>query len=289
MNNKIKIYISIFCIVTFVFFLNAPVDFPVGIIVRIEPGRSLRNVSLQLKQERVVRSRLVFEAFVILYGGEKHIISGDYLFEDKISVSEVARRISKGEGHLAPVKVTIPEGFTVEDIADTFASQFSSFNKNEFLTSARDLEGYLFPDTYFFFTNASAGDVLKSLTDNFNKKISTLEEDIKQSGKSKGDIIKMASLIEGEAKGGEDRDIISGILWRRLSINMPLQADASPETYKNKGLPEMAINNPGLSSIKSAIYPKSSPYLYYLHDKNGKVYYAKTFAEHQRNIVKYLK
>ena len=70
---------------------------------------------------------------------------------------------------------------------------------------------------------------------------------------------------------------------------MSLQADAAPETYKTRGLPKLPIGNPGLLAIKAAIYPQSSPYLYYLHDKNGDIHYAKSFAEHQRNIAKYLK
>jgi len=103
----------------------------------------------------------------------------------------------------------------------------------------------------------------------------------------------MASLIEregkGEIRGQTDRVFISGILWKRLSMNMPLQVDAAPSTYKSRGLPEAPIANPGLESIKAALYPKSSPYLYYLHDKNGLIHYAKSFSEHRQNILKYLK
>ena len=99
----------------------------------------------------------------------------------------------------------------------------------------------------------------------------------------------MASIIEREAKGDIDRGIISGILWKRISLGMPLQVDAVPDTYKTKGLPESPIGNPGLESIKVAIYPQKSSYLYYLHDKNGVAHYAKTFSEHDNNINKYLK
>jgi UPF0755 protein len=70
---------------------------------------------------------------------------------------------------------------------------------------------------------------------------------------------------------------------------MPLQVDAMPDTYKNKGLPNSPIGNPGLKAIEAAIHPQTSPYLYYLHDKNGNIYYAKTFTEHEVNIKKYLK
>ena len=127
------------------------------------------------------------------------------------------------------------------------------------------------------------------MNDNFKKKFSILLSEVVASGKSEKDIIIMASIIEGEANGYEDRGFISGILWKRISIGMPLQVDIALETYKRKGLPKTPVGNPGIESIKAAIHPQSSPYLYYLHDKNGKIYYAKTYAEHNRNIAKYLK
>lgn len=277
----------LFCFLAYHFTISAPSNFPVGSVVNISEGANLRSVSFNLKKINMIRSRLLFETFVIMYGSDKRIISADYLFEEKISLIEVARRISKGERHLAPLKVTIPEGFNVSEIALVASQKLPYFNKERFLSLAK--EGYLFPDTYFFFTDANEDDVIKYLNDNFNKKIATLDKDIIQSGKKKEDIIKMASVIEKESKGEIDREMISGILWHRIAIGMPLQADAAPETYKNKGLPEKPISNPGLSSIRSAIHPKSSPYLYYLHDKTGAIHYAKTFTEHRANIVKYLK
>ena len=201
----------------------------------------------------------------------------------------MARRISRGERHLAPVKVTIPEGFNNTDIATTFASKLVYFNKDNFLKLAASKQGYLFPDTYFFFTTAKEDDVIKNLNDNFYKKTSVFEDDFRQNKNSLEDIIKMASVIEAEAKGDKDRDTISGILWRRISINMPLQADAAPETYQNRGLPKYPINNPAPASIRAALYPKNSSYLYYLHDKSGVIHFAKTYAEHRANISKYLK
>jgi UPF0755 protein len=151
------------------------------------------------------------------------------------------------------------------------------------------MEGYLFPDTYFFLTDANETDVINSMNDNFKKKMTPLLPDINTFGKTEKEIITMASIIEREAKGDADREIISGILWKRIKIGMPLQVDAAPETYKTKELPRNPIGNPGLLSIKAAIHPVSSSYLYYLHDKNGYIHYAKNFTEHQINIRKYLK
>jgi len=270
------------------FFLSAPKNFPIGQIINVEQGLSLRSLSKELKNENVIRSRVVFETFVIIYGGEKHIAPGDYLFEKKLPVSEIARRIAKGRYNLAPIKVTIPEGFDNEQIAGTFSSKLPDFDKNNFLLEAKNQEGYLFPDTYFFFNTSNEQDVLRYMSNNFKEKISAVQSEMNASEKSEKDIIIMASLIEREAKGDTDRNIISGILWNRISKNMPLQVDSAPETYKTKGLPSAPICNPGLKAIEAAIQPMNSTYLYYLHDKDGMIHYAKTFAEHKANKLKYL-
>jgi UPF0755 protein len=269
-------------------FLTAPSNFISRTIVSVEPGMSLHNVSAVLKKDNIIRFRLPFEFFMIIFGGEKHLISADYLFENKLPVWQVAERIARGEHHMPPVSVTIPEGFNVNQIADVFSSKLANFNKTKFLAQAKGLEGYLFPDTYFFLTNADEKDVIISMSDNFNKKITPLLPKITSSGKTEKEIIIMSSIIEREAEGNIDRGVIAGILWKRISIGMPLQVDVAPETYKTKGLPESPIGNPGTLAIESAINPQNSSYLYYLHDKNGNIHYAKTFAEHQANIKKYL-
>lgn len=282
--------ILVLAIVSFYFlFLRAPSAFEKGTTVRVEQGMGLRSVSYKLKNENIIRSRLLFEIFVILYGGEKHIKYADYLLEEKLPVYEVARRIAKGEHHMAPVSVTIPEGYTVKEIADTVATKLLNFNKQNFLALATPSEGYLFPDTYFFLNIADERDVLALMKSNFEKKVEPLRPSILQSGKSEKDIILMASIVEGEAKGDQDRAFIAGILWHRISIGMPLQVDVAPETYKSKGLPKTPVGNPGILAIKATINPEKSAYLYYLHDKDGNIHYAKTFEEHKLNKSKYLK
>ena len=270
-------------------FLSTPRDFIPGTIVRIDRGMGLRSASLRLKNENVIRSRLAFEALVILFGSEKKIIYSDYLFENRVPVYVVARRLSKGEHHMPATIVTIPEGFNVTQIADTFASKLPNFDKKKFLASASPKEGFLFPDTYFFLNLDTQIDVLKSMTENFEEKIAPLRGDIAARGKTEKKIIVMASLIEGESQGDADREFISGILWKRLAVGMPLQVDVALQTYKTKGLPQSPIGNPGLLSIKAAIEPKESPYFYYLHDQNGNIHYAKNFEEHKANKLKYLK
>lgn len=291
-SQKQKILATSFAVVLlFLIFLStsAPSSFPVGTVLKVEQGESLRSVSFKLKERNLIRSRTVFEAFVIVFGKERHVISTDYYFETKLPVYELARRISKGEHHMAPVSITIPEGFDVLQIADTFASKLVNFNKDNFIKNAETKEGYLFPDTYFFFNIDTEQEVLDLMVKNFEKKVEPLRPAIDSSGKTEKEIIVMASIIEREAKGDADRDLISGILWRRINIGMPLQVDAAPDTYKTKGLPKTPIANPGLMSIKASINPVKSSYLYYLHDKDGAIHYAKTFQEHKDNINKYLR
>ncbi|MDE2399897.1 MAG: endolytic transglycosylase MltG [Patescibacteria group bacterium] len=289
MQNKNIFYtlgIILFLVFFYSLFLNPPSNFKPGTIVQIQPGMGLRNISLELKNENIIRSRLAFEFFAILFGGEKHIISAGYLFDNKTSVWQVAKRIVRGDHHLPPVVATIPEGFNKNEIADVYISKLANFNKNNFLLKAK--EGYLFPDTYYFFTTDNEIKVMEHMSKNYEKKITPIRPEILASGRTEKEIITMASIIEKEAKGASDRGIISGILWKRINQGMPLQVDAAPETYKTKGLPENPISNPGLEAIHAAIYPQSSPYLYYLHDKEGNTYYAKTFAEHKANKAKYL-
>lgn len=283
------IALFVFSFLLFSLFISAPADFPTGTIFQIEHGDSLRVVSLKLEEAHIIRSRLAFEVFVIIFGREKGIIETDYYFENKLSVYEVARRISKGEHHLASVVVTVPEGFNTMQIADVFDSKLVNFDKSKFLEKATELEGYLFPDTYFFQRTDTEENVIKSMNKNFEKKMLALKSEIALSLKSEREIIIVASIIEREAKEDVDRGFISGILWNRLKINMPLQVDVAPETYRKKGLPQGPISNPGLKSILAAIHPKMSPYLFFLYDKKDDIHYAKTFAEHRQNIVKYLK
>ncbi len=281
--------VIIFFILFYFLFFSAPTKFPKGQTINIKEGMGLRSVSSHLKDINVIRSRVAFEAFVIIFGGEKYLAFGDYFFEHKTPVFEVARRLSEGEKRLAQIRVTIPEGFNVLEIADTYAGKLKSFNKENFLAIALDQEGYLFPDTYFFLSTDTEEDVINAMSTNFEKKIAPLRAEMAQIGKSEKDIIVMASIIEKEAKGDVDREVISGILWNRISIGMALQADAAPITYKERGLPEDPICNPGLESIKAAMHPKMSIYFYYLHDKEGKIHYARNFEEHKANKFKYLK
>ncbi len=183
----------------------------------------------------------------------------------------------------------------------------------DFLEGLESLEGFLFPDTYYISYNVSSNEIIKKMLDNFDKKLtSDLRAEIKKQGKSVKEIVTLASIVEKEVYKEEDKKIVAGIFLKRVVLGMPLDADStinyitgknSPmptsgdlaaeslyNTYLNKGLPPGPISNPSLSSIKAAIYPEDSPYLYYLNRQDTKeTIFSKTFEEHLENKNKYLK
>ena len=133
-------------------FVTAPQkNFPTNYTFVVERGDSLGSISLRLLNEHIIRSRTLFEFFVILDGGDKTINEGDYLFEKPLPIYEIAARFSKNQFGLSREKITIPEGYTNVQIADTFASKLPHFNKEHFLAQTAEREGYLFPDTYLIF------------------------------------------------------------------------------------------------------------------------------------------
>ena len=295
MRNDLVIKYSSFIILAFTgliliyYFLFAPPkNFPVQTIFSIENGSSLAETSQDLKAQELIQSELALQFFAVLFGDDRHIVAGDYVFDQPIAVWEVAYRISLGKLYQKAIKVTIPEGFKVEEIAELLSESLLNFNREDFLAQARSLEGYLFPDTYFLYPTMDPKEVLELMQDNFKSQITPLEREIKKSGHTLSEIVIMASLIEKESGSLEDKAPISGILWKRIEKDIRLQVDAWPPTYEKMGLPESPIANPGIDSIKAALYPAETEYLFYIHGDDGQIYYAKTFDEHRLNIRKYL-
>lgn len=228
-------------------------------------------------------------------------------------------------------KVTVIEGWRLKDIASDLAKEgivteeeFRSAvdienwrDQYDFLTDPKikSLEGFLYPDTYNFFDDATASDIIKRLLDEFDNKV-TLEmrSDLKAQKHTLYEALTLASILEREISNksahDEERNIVADIFWSRIKIGMGLQSDAtvnyitgktttrpslkdleidSPyNTYKYRGLPPSPINNPSLASIRSVIYPTANDYLYFLTDADGKAYFAKTYDGHLANIRKYL-
>ena len=279
-------------------------------MVKINKGVTLSDVSKLLEESHIIKSPLVFEMLVIIFDGDDGVRHGEYIFHEPQNVWTVARRVISADFRLESVRIVVPEGSTVMDMGVIFEKQLSEFNKNAFVRLAKSHEGYLFPDTYEFWETDDEEVVYERLRQKFDEKIVTVQDSITRSGRSLEDIIIMASLLEEEARTTETRRMISGILWKRIKIGMLLQVDAvfpyiigkgtysvtledlkvdSPyNTYKYKGLPQGPITNPGMDSILAALNPIESSYLFYLSDRDGRVYYSRTHAEHVAKKREYL-
>jgi UPF0755 protein len=305
-NSKILFFGFLFLIsffgLIFTFVLNeiySPKSLiPQKKIFSIERGERIFEIAKKLEKEGIIKNRFLFLGYAVLKGKHKKILAGKYELSASMTIPQILEKFTKGE--IAKVKITIPEGFTIKDIEKKLKVDLPD-----------ELEGYLFPDTYYLPIDFKAEDLVKVMRENFNKKIAPYLPEIERQGKSLKDVIILASLVEKEVKTKEDKEIVAGILWKRLKVKMPLQVDAtityitgkkttkipledlqidSPyNTYKYLGLPPAPICNPGLESILAVIYPKETDYWYYLTTPEGKTIFSKTFLEHKIAKKKYLK
>lgn len=277
------------------FFSLPPSDAPDTYTLSVEQGDTLGSVGDKLVLARAIHSKTLFIVYARVLGNERTIIPGEYVFKKPAIAYIYALRVTGGIFGIQRTRILIPEGSTNAQIAAVVAKNFPTISEVEFASVIKGKEGYIFPDTYAFFPSVTKEEIIARIEENFNYKLGFFDTRIRQSGYTKLQILTMASILEKEAYGDIDRDVISGILWKRLRIGMPLQVDASTlfanpfDTYKNKGLPPAPINNPGAKAIEAALSPKDSPYLYYLHDKTGKIHYARSYTEHKRNIELYLR
>lgn len=289
-------------------FFDAPLTKPHEDVVSIQRGLSVSDAAHLLKKNGSIRFEPVFSALVTLFGGKSGVIAGVYAVSERENVVSLARRFSKGTTALKTLKITIPEGVTNAQIADILEKSLIAFDSEKFKILARPYEGYLFPDTYSFLPSATPEEVIAVMRNTFNEKTASLKTRVDNFGRPFAEVVTMASILEKEARQSETRRVVAGILWKRMSIGMPLQVDAvfgyilekngyaptlddlkikSPyNTYLNRGLPPTPIGNPGFGAIEDALTPTKTPYLYYLTDKEGNIYYAKTFTEHVNNKQK---
>lgn len=299
---EILVVIGILSTITYTYAIRPPDDFPTRELVNIPDGVPLKVVATSLAEQHVVRSAYAFEAAMYILGRTRSAKSGDYVFNEPVSVWSVARRVAAGAFGLEPVRIRIPEGATAREMSTILASALSRLDHDKFLLAAREEEGFLFPDTYFFLPNAREDAVLQALRQNFDTKVAGLQADISASGHTEAEIVTMASIIEREARNPDDRRMISGVLWNRIGKGMPLQVDVTflytigkntfqlttedlrsdnpYNTYVHKGLPPGPIGSPSLDSITAAIHPTPSKYLFYLADHSGVTHYSETYKQH---------
>jgi len=271
-----------------VYFHSPPSNFPLNSIITISEGESLDQVTNQLHDDGIIRSPFFFKLAVYMQFGQKHIVAGDYLMDKKEGSVDIAYRLDHGQFDLVLTKLTIPEGWTDTQISDYVSKNILNFNSLQFSLLAK--QGYNFPDTYFVSPIITPSELVERMQNNFLEKVQPLQNAITSSTHSENEIVTMASILEGEAKTSQDQEIVAGILWKRLSLGMPLQVDAVGHKYSylHQGLPPVPIDNPGLGAIQAALNPIETQYLYYISDKNGNLHYAKTLEEQTRNIQKYL-
>lgn len=302
-----------------------------GVQFIVEKGDGFKEIAENLQQQNLIRSSQAFKVYLLINGWANKLKPGIYQINYGTKPADIAKMLLVGVPD--EKTIVIPEGYTLLDIENKLrgegiltdgesllnlkAADFK--NKYIFLDEVPDeanLEGFLFPDTYRFKINSPAKLIATRLLDNFQKNAANLLEKTSNSQLNLYQSIILASIIEGEVPHQKDRQLVAGIIMKRLESNMPLQVDASLvyykcdilqvancrkissddlkidslyNTYKNKGLPKGPINNPGLNAIESALNPLESAYWYYLTDpKTGDAIFSKTLKEHNQAIKKYL-
>lgn len=297
-----------------------PPAIPAATTVIIVPGMNAEEIATSLKNAGVIRSRIVFVWLTYIGGLHDKLGAGKFVFSQSQSAFRVLAQMLRERKEIA---IVIPEGSTARDISLIFAAsgirlrpdfdrdfaRVPEFIQNALVEDGKK-EGFLFPDTYRFYETADSNDIVYSMLENFVKKVSPLQEEIKASGKSLREIVTMASIVEEEAREPKDKQIVASVLWKRIEMGMPLQTDATLyyelgkashqltlsdlenptpyNTYRYKGLPPGPITNPGLDSIEAALRPSKTSYVYYLTGRDGKMHYARTFEEHKKNRALYL-
>lgn len=299
------------CVLLWLIFIRPPAAFPVKSFFTVEKGTGLSALSAQLESAHLIRSARFFKLSAYLSGNQGNALAGEYFAKAPESSLQLLSRIATGAFGVEYKAVTFPEGTSVKQMGEIIKNTFPDFDAAHFVKIAAPFEGYLFPDTYRLVPRMTPEDIMAVMQQNFERKIASVQADIERFGKPLSDIVKMASIVEEEGRTSITRRTIAGILWKRLSIGMPLQVDASflyingkttdkltradlaidspYNSYLHKGLPPTPITNPGLDSISATLTPISTPYLYFLTDKKGVMHYARTFDEHVANKAQFLK
>ncbi len=275
----------------------------------IPRNSSVKEIAGILKNKRLILDPLGFLFIVRLEKADRDLKSGEYSVSNIKNVFDLLSRLKKGVPR-KEIKVTIPEGFTVFDIADRLYKMGIINNKQEFIKKAEPYEGYLFPDTYFFYKGESPDKIIETMKNRFFQILpQDYEKKVRKKGLSLKEAVVLASIVEKEAKFDKDRPLVASVFLNRLKIGMPLQSDAtvsyalhlhkvwlsekelntnSPyNTYKHPGLPPGPICNPGLKSLLAVANAPKTDYYYFLTKPDGEAVFERTLEEHNRDIRKY--
>ncbi len=309
--------------------VNRPVDHPSAErIITIEPGTGAAAVVAKLSEAGIVRHPIPLRLYLRLTGRSGGLRAGDYKFASPISPMQAIDKIRRGEIFLE--RVTIPEGYNRFDIAETLAEKTNLASKEEFLRltndpslvqriapEARNLEGYLFPDTYSYNAKTTPEELIRAMVNRFND-VFTPEWGTRanQINLTVHQVITLASIIEKEAKIPDERPHMASVFFNRLRIGMPLGSDPtfiyaavlagdydgnpnqprfrqrqSPyNTYLVTGLPPGPIASPGRASIEAVLNPDNTDDLYFVvNSRDGRHKFSRTAAEHDAAVSEYRK
>ncbi len=277
----------------------------------VESGQGLEQIAGNLEKAGLIRGKYWFIIYVYYKGWAGQLQAGEYTLSPAIGIPEIVRKIVGGEINPNEVIIVIPEGFNLRQI-DARLAKFGLINPGE-LVARKELEGYLFPDTYRFSKNVKLDEIILVMRDNLYAKLNQdgLSEEIQRQGKTLKQILTMASIVGKEVPSYYEKRVVSGIFWNRLEDNYPLQScatiayalgvnkwiysiedtkiDSPYNTYQRIGLPPGPINNPGLDSIKAAVYPIKTDYYFFLSSPSGQTIFSRTVQEHQANKEQYLR
>jgi UPF0755 protein len=297
-------------------------DHPVNKIVVIPEGSTFLQAAALLEREQLIRSRSTFVMLGKSQEVDRKIQPGEYEFNGAMPPAEILSKLLTGRVLLHAV--TIPEGYTMNQIADVFDEQGIA-SRAEFLRMALDtffikslgisaetVEGYLFPDTYRFARATPAKEVIRTMVDQLGRVVTgEWQARAKEMNLTFHQVLTLASVIEKETGTGDERPQISSVFHNRLKKRIPLQSDPTViygltnfdgnlhkrdlshpsryNTYRWAGLPPGPIASPGADSIRAALYPASSKYLYFVSRNDGTHHFSATLMEHNRAVEKYQK
>lgn len=319
-NNRVRRGLSLFALLVLLIAIisgiyirlqfNPPDDFQGATAFEITSGMSVKDIAAAAKTQGIVRSELLLYSILTYSFDPTNIYAGTYIFGEPTSVFGVAQKLADKDIENRLLTVTLPEGIPAVTIANIAVQILPDFSATTYIALTKDLEGYLFPETYFVPEGFTAEDLLALQQKTYEENIVPLRADIAQGELTEYEVLILASILEREANDEESMKMVSGILQNRLSINMALQADASIEYVLNKPLSELTsedlkidspyntyaypglvptpIGNPGIMAIKAVVYPTPSENIFYITAPDGTFHYAETFAEHNQNIAQYL-
>ncbi len=289
-------------LLAFVSIINRPLKKDSNIVIRVNEGDSFYSIINSLSEEGKIKGVPFIKLYVKVLGKNIDIKQGEYVIEKDYSLDDLIETLTT-ESSINIVKFTIPEGYTIEDIAEKLENE-GICSKNDFILAIEEyelpsyvkidsrkkynLEGYLFPDTYLLKVGETPKEILTKMISRFEEMVQKAKEEVNTEVKDDDieTVITIASMIEKEARIDSERPLISSVIVNRLNNGMMLQIDAtviyalgehvetvlekhlevdsSYNTYRNYGLPIGPISNPGLESIKAALSPKNTDYLFYV-------------------------